>query len=85
MVQVAIADSGMGLTEDDKLKIFGKYFRSENGRASGTPGTGLGLRITKQLVELLGGQIWFESEYKAGSKFYFTVPVCSLLERPEKE
>ena len=85
MVQVAIADSGMGLTEDDKLKIFGKYFRAENGRASDTPGTGLGLRITKQLVELLGGQIWFESEHKAGSKFYFTVPLSSRLERPEKE
>ncbi len=81
LVLVAIEDSGQGLTEADKEKIFTKYFRSPEGQASGTPGTGLGLRITKQLVELQGGQIWFESEYQQGSTFYFTIPIC----RPGEE
>ena len=44
------------------------------------PGTGLGLNIVKNLVELQGGQIWFESEFRKGSTFHFTLPVA-----PEEE
>lgn len=74
-VQIAVSDSGIGLREEDQKKIFSKYFRAADGRANGTPGTGLGLRITKQLVELQGGKIWFESTYGQGSTFAFTLPL----------
>ena len=39
------------------------------------PGTGLGLSITKNLIELQGGNVWFESEFRKGTTFYFTVPI----------
>lgn len=82
LVEVAVSDSGIGLREEDKKKIFSKYFRAADGRANGTPGTGLGLRITKQLVELQGGTIWFDSAYGKGSTFAFSIPVAKSVPNP---
>ncbi|MEM7801337.1 MAG: ATP-binding protein, partial [Chloroflexota bacterium] len=50
-------------------------WRAADPKTKGTPGTGLGLNITKQLVEIHEGQIWFKSRYGKGSTFYFTLPV----------
>jgi signal transduction histidine kinase len=77
MIQISVADTGIGLREDDQKKIFSKYFRAADGKVNGTPGTGLGLRITKQLVELQGGDIWFESKYGQGTTFYFALPLAA--------
>lgn len=74
-VRVAVKDNGIGMTEEDKKHIFEKFFRSEDPKAREAPGTGLGLNISRNLVELQGGKIWFESEYRKGTVFYFTVPV----------
>jgi len=74
MVEFCVRDSGIGISEEDRGKIFTKFFRSEDDRARKSPGTGLGLIITKNLVELQGGKIWFESEQGKGSVFYFTLP-----------
>ena len=57
--------------------MFQKFFRSEDDQAREVPGTGLGLNITKTLVERQGGHIWFESEYRRGTTFHFTVPVAT--------
>jgi signal transduction histidine kinase/DNA-binding response OmpR family regulator len=73
-VHIAVTDNGIGLRPEDQAKIFQKYFRAADER-SRTPGTGLGLNITKTLVELQGGQIWFESEFRKGTTFHFTIPV----------
>ena len=51
------------LSQEDQQKMFQKFFRSEDPKAREAPGTGLGLNITKSLVEMQGGKIWFESEY----------------------
>ncbi len=75
MVKVCVTDNGIGLRAEDQAKIFTKYFRAAEQRMGQTPGTGLGLRITKQLVELQGGQIWFESQYEKGTSFFFTIPL----------
>ncbi|MDJ0754201.1 MAG: response regulator [Ardenticatenaceae bacterium] len=80
MIVISVADNGIGLREDDQKKIFTKYFRAADGQANGTPGTGLGLRITKQLVELQGGTIWFESEYEKGTTFFFSLPTERVSE-----
>lgn len=69
-------DSGIGMTPEDQQKIFQKFFRSDDPKAREVPGTGLGLNITKSLVEMQGGKIWFESEYRHGTTFHFTVPVA---------
>jgi signal transduction histidine kinase len=57
-------------------KIFQKFFRSEDPKTREVTGTGLGLNITRSLVEMQGGKIWFESEYRKGTTFHFTIPVA---------
>jgi signal transduction histidine kinase len=76
VVHVWVKDNGIGITPEDQAKIFQKFFRSEDQKAREAPGTGLGLNITKSLVEMQGGRIWFESQFRAGTTFHFTVPVA---------
>jgi signal transduction histidine kinase len=76
VVHIWVKDSGIGMSEEDKQKIFQKFFRSDDPKARESPGTGLGLNITKSLVEMQGGMIWFESEFRKGTSFHFTVPVA---------
>ena len=75
-VRVAVIDTGIGIRAADQVQVFTKFFRSEDLKAREVTGTGLGLNITKNLVEMQGGEIWFESEYRRGSRFCFTVPVA---------
>jgi signal transduction histidine kinase len=75
VIHVMVQDSGIGISPDDQKKIFQKFFRSEDEKAREASGTGLGLNITKNLVEMQGGRIWFESEYRKGTTFHFTIPV----------
>ncbi|MFN2152342.1 MAG: GAF domain-containing protein [Anaerolineales bacterium] len=78
MVRIAVKDTGYGMKPEDQKKIFTKFFRVEEMKASSIPGTGLGLNITRNLVEMQGGQIWFESQYGKGTSFYFTIPVAEV-------
>jgi signal transduction histidine kinase len=75
VVHLYVQDNGIGMTPEDQRKIFQKFFRSEDDQARKSPGTGLGLNITKSLVEMQGGKIWFESEFRKGTSFHFTVPI----------
>ncbi len=75
VVHIWVKDNGIGIKPEDQKKIFQKFFRSDDEKAREASGTGLGLNITKGLVELQGGKIWFESEYRQGTTFHFTVPV----------
>ena len=68
--------AGIGISVEDQARIFQKFFRSDDMKAREVPGTGLGLNITKSLVEMQGGRIWFDSEYRQGTTFHFTVPVA---------
>ncbi|GAB4539011.1 MAG: hypothetical protein Fur002_03450 [Anaerolineales bacterium] len=76
VVHIWVKDNGLGMTPEDQKKLFNKFFRSEDSEARKSPGTGLGLHITKSLVELQGGKIWFESEFRAGTTFHITIPVA---------
>jgi signal transduction histidine kinase len=76
VVHLWVKDDGIGISIEDQAKIFQKFFRSEDSKAREAPGTGLGLNITKSLVEMQGGRIWFESEYRQGTTFHFTIPVA---------
>jgi signal transduction histidine kinase len=76
VVHLWVKDNGIGLSLEDQQKMFQKFFRSEDPKAREAPGTGLGLNITKSLVEMQGGKIWFESEYRKGTTFHFTIPVA---------
>ena len=73
-VRVTIIDTGVGISNIDKKNIFNKFYRSQNPEIQHQSGFGLGLLITKGLVEAQGGEIWVESELGEGSSFYFTLP-----------
>ncbi|NLF83022.1 MAG: hypothetical protein GX568_03430 [Candidatus Gastranaerophilales bacterium] len=67
---IAVSDNGPGISEENKSKIFHR-FPTEKRQI----GTGLGLYLSKQLVEAHGGRIWFESEVGKGTTFYFSLPI----------
>jgi len=73
-VQVSVTDQGRGIAPKDLPHLFERFFRTEAGRTA--EGIGLGLYITRMLVEAHGGGIWVESELDKGSTFYFTLPVA---------
>jgi len=76
VVHIWVKDNGIGISLEDQQKIFSKFFRSDDQKAREAPGTGLGLNITKSLAEMQGGKIWFESEFRKGTTFHFTIPVA---------
>jgi signal transduction histidine kinase/putative methionine-R-sulfoxide reductase with GAF domain len=76
VVHMWVKDNGIGISAEDQKKIFGKFFRSDDQKTREVPGSGLGLNITKSLVEMQGGKIWFESEFRKGTTFHFTIPVA---------
>jgi PAS domain S-box-containing protein len=71
---VAVRDEGIGIDKESLGKVFERYFRSPDARR-GPQGLGLGLYVTKSLVEAHGGRIWVESALGWGSTFYFTLPL----------
>ncbi|WP_420641442.1 ATP-binding protein [Candidatus Leptofilum sp.] len=77
MIHVSVADTGLGIKEEEQQAIFNKFFRGSDDEALRSPGTGLGLNITKNLVELHDGRIWFESKYREGTTFHFIIPVAN--------
>lgn len=72
-IQVSVCDEGEGIPADHRLQVFGKFFR--RGERAGNPtGTGLGLYISKGLVEAHGGRIWVDEAPGGGAMFAFTLP-----------
>jgi signal transduction histidine kinase len=72
-VQVSVTDTGPGISPDDQERIFEEFQQTDAG-AQQREGTGLGLALSRRLVELHGGRIWVESELGNGSRFVFTLP-----------
>jgi len=70
-----VRDTGIGISPDDQKRLFSKFFRSMDVLKSKTEGTGLGLYITKSIVDLNQGDIWFTSQPKKGSTFSFSLPI----------
>ncbi|MDO8582843.1 MAG: ATP-binding protein [bacterium] len=80
-ILVRIMDNGYGIPENQKDKIFTKFFRADNVRSKDTDGTGLGLYIVKSVVENSGGKIWFtssEKEGESGTTFYVALPLDGM-------
>ena len=70
----SVADSGYGIPKEDQPRIFSKMFRADNVRKMDVEGTGLGLYIVKEVVEKMGGKVWFESMESVGTTFYVVLP-----------
>lgn len=75
-LEVSVADNGVGIPVADQPRLFDRFFRAQSAVLTGASGAGLGLPITRSLVELHGGRIWFESELSKGSTFSVTFPVA---------
>jgi signal transduction histidine kinase len=84
-IEFQIADNGIGIAKDQQSKIFTKFFRGSNVMRVETEGSGLGLFVSKNIIEAHGGQVWFESKEGEGSVFHFTLPVKKELEEFLKE
>ena len=70
ILNIKVSDTGYGIKKEDYEKLFEKFARLDTATQNEIEGTGLGLVITKRLVNIMGGDIWFESEYGAGTNFY---------------
>lgn len=81
VVRCSVIDTGIGLSEDDLRSMFKPYWRSSNPQASAQPGTGLGMSLTRGLIEAHGGRVWVESQLGAGTTFSFTLPLAPESER----
>jgi signal transduction histidine kinase len=78
VIHLAVIDTGIGISPEDQAKIFQQYFRTEISKDMAS-GTGLGLNITKSLVEMQGGRVWFESEVQKGTTFHLTIPIAESV------
>jgi PAS domain S-box-containing protein len=76
VLECTVADTGIGIAQEDLPKVFGKFEQFGRSHNSGIKGTGLGLSIAKSIVEMHSGQITVESEPGKGTKFIFSIPQC---------
>lgn len=75
-VEIAVSDHGIGLSETERTKVFEKFNRADRAEVRKVGGTGLGLYITKSLVQMQHGRIWVESEIGCGSSFFVAFPTA---------
>jgi signal transduction histidine kinase len=79
IVRGAVADTGIGIEENDKARLFQPFVQADGSNTRKYGGTGLGLSLSKGYVNLMGGKIGFESEKGTGSRFWFVVPLLKRL------
>ena len=80
-----VADSGIGIREEDLPHLFQEFFRTDEAKASGEIGTGLGLSIVKHIVNSYGGEIRVTSQPDQGSQFTFSLPLRPAKAKPQKD
>ena len=74
ILKIEVRDTGIGIKNEDKKKLFNSFQQVDSKRNRNVEGTGLGLAITRQLLDLMGGSIRFDSEYNKGTTFYIKIP-----------
>jgi signal transduction histidine kinase len=80
---ISVADTGIGIPEAQKDKIFSKMFRANNAKDMTSDGTGLGLYIIKSILDNTGGTIWFEPNQSKGTVFYVKLPFEGMKQRKD--
>jgi len=75
MLKISVKDTGIGIDEKKKDEVFDGFAQGDAGSNRAYEGAGLGLAISKKVVELHGGRIWFSSMVGKGSQFHFTLPL----------
>jgi PAS domain S-box-containing protein len=77
-VLVMVKDNGIGIPENKRNAVFTKLFRADNARERDQDGTGLGLYIVKEIVNLVGGSVWYDSKVDVGTTFYVLLPLAGM-------
>ena len=80
LLEVEVADTGIGIPEADLPRVFDIFYRGDEAKKTDRLAPGLGLSLVKRLVETQGGTVWVESEAGKGSRFFFTVPIAGKAE-----
>jgi len=83
-LEITVKDTGIGISEEQTVRVFTKFFRTDNAMKMETEGSGLGLFIVKNIIEYHKGKIWFESEINKGTTFHIAIPI-NAPEKPEKK
>jgi len=74
-IEILVSDSGIGIRDEDKSKIFTKFYRSQKAIEVEPDGTGIGLYLSKDIIEKHGGMLWYEANSTGGTIFHLTIPV----------
>ena len=80
-LRIEVIDSGIGISKEQQEKLFTSFSQADTDISKKFGGTGLGLAISKRIIELMGGEIWVESELGKGAKFIFTIKVKKIAEK----
>lgn len=72
---ITVSDTGIGIPESQQSQIFGRLFRADNAKNCQPDGNGLGLYVVKKLIELMHGNVWFESKENQGTTFFLEIPI----------
>jgi PAS domain S-box-containing protein len=75
-VVVSVSDGGVGIPNNHQAHIFERFYRAHTGTPFDYGGLGIGLYLSKEIIQKMGGHMWFESEEKKGSTFYFSLPLA---------
>ena len=78
-IEIGVHDTGRGIHPDDLPNIFNRFYQSTQKNAATEGGTGIGLALSREFVQLMGGKIWVESELGVGSQFYISLPRKEVL------
>ncbi|TKS61472.1 MAG: PAS domain-containing sensor histidine kinase [Nitrospira sp.] len=81
-IELSVADTGIGIPEQDRPRVFERFYRVDKARSRELGGTGLGLAIVKHIVEGHGGQVWVEANQPQGSRFVVRLPVSTRARLP---
>jgi signal transduction histidine kinase len=85
LARISVCDTGAGVPREEHESVFDSFYQTRDAAKAGHEGTGLGLPITRGLIELHGGTIWVESEVGKGSRFTFTMPLASDAKSGDRE
>ena len=82
MIEIVVADSGIGIPDADRPRVFERFYRVDKARSRELGGTGLGLAIVKHIVEAHSGLVWVEGNVPRGSRFVVHLPVAEEPSTP---